>query len=289
MSVNLQRIHTQLAELNPKTKEIELQVRAEDLAGTRDHGGAHLFDAQGHKKDVPLKFEKVINNPFGPQDDLWRTKVQVPEGMNLATLRVTGFVDVDGKGRVWEGSVGHGVKAEPAKQDARTRIPTGEMDEEGQYNSHFSREHDLKSGKLSVKMYLSGDMVMSHQTQTYHSLKGLELQGNGYFGEAKTLQAVIIPRYIHKDRGGAGWQQTMHVEREMRDLAQKNTLTLTRGDDGTYRVAAPRGEAFAINKSTSAYSDMGDDYRFLGYEVALTNPATGKWDSKDGNNYFVPA
>ncbi|MFC1610413.1 hypothetical protein ACFL6C_05600 [Myxococcota bacterium] len=290
---------TRLSEfVSPDT--IEVQLRAQDFQGMGDHGGVRLFDGLRHK-DVPLDVKKVIQNPRGPQDDLWVGTVplaELPSGMDISQLKCTGWVDLDlpdgGKIRVWEGQ-DHDVTQPSIDQlvDIGVELPPG------QYSRTIHDAVDTCSGKLHLSSYTRGEMSGSHTMSYVHGLKSIRFEDTtGFFNDADQLQVVVIPLTTHADYRGKWAERHLYVERHLRDLRSKNRVTLTRQQDGTYVALtrqddgtllthAPPGKAFARSRGTDGYTPYQDVFRWRGYELAIVDPTTGKWDSNDSNNYEI--
>lgn len=263
-----------------------VKVRAEDVAGPQDHGGVHIWDTRGNSVDVGLRHDGMVSNRVGPTDEMWAGKIPLGElrsrGLDVNNLvGATGFVDIDKPNgqafRVWERR-DHQIRKLPKDDMIAIRENPGPGDK------YDTAAIDTSSGRLTAKRFFDLDVNAYRSQRNVNALKELSFTDqHNYFGGAEKLQVVVVPRSRHRDRGTGS--TAVRVERDMRNLNRMNRITLERQNDGSYRASAPLGKALVVSPDTWAY--MGDSEKTTGFEIAIVDPSTNRWDSRDGRNYLL--
>ncbi len=262
-------------------RKLRFEVQTDDL-GNQNRGGVHLWDKNRNYVDVKLDWNRKVGS-----DDLFVGEVSLddlPAGFDTSEIHSTAFVDtpssIHGNWRDWEG---RDLKVQPAPRNAIYDI--AEAGELPFALRSFKGHADTRGGKVEL------DVLQKPQTgykSAYGStaIKGIRFEDkNNFFGGAAKVDVVLMPVVDSTDRRGEVFSHD-YVKKELELDTKMNTVTLKKQADGAYAADAGYDRGFLNLAEYTEY--MGDALRLKAVDIALVDPATGKWDSNGSKNYRVP-
>lgn len=270
-------INTLRSSIDAAAGVARFQVRIDDFG--LEKVGVHVWDNPQHHEDIPLAWKKKLGS-----DDVYEAEVPLArlQGFDLQRLGATAFVDIpQGAGadyRLWE-QADHRVPTEG--RDALADIPSTHPSSLRNVGGHAS----LSSGTIDLDVLRASKTGYKSAYGHSHLLGARYVDTTNTFGGAQRLELVVIPVLKTVEGRGDMFRPYARVEKDLELRNAMNRLTLERGADGSYTATAPDGKSFASVGEYSIY--MGGTGDVSGFKVAIVDPASGRWDSNNGDDYFV--